>query len=73
MDNQKEFITLLAEMINRLGYQIIMEGVETEDQMKFIATTKCDLVQGYFVSRPMPMQEFKAFLLDYNSKAKPWK
>ncbi len=73
MDNQKEFITLLAEMINRLGYQIIMEGVETEEQMKFIATTKCDLVQGYFVSRPMPMQEFKAFLLDYNSKAKPWK
>ena len=61
------------DMVHKMQKKALMEGVETEEQMKFIATTKCDLVQGYFVSRPMPMQEFKAFLLDYNSKAKPWK
>ena len=73
MEKQEEFLLLLTEMINKLGYQIIMEGVETEEQMKFIASTKCDMVQGYFISRPMPMDEFKQFLQDYNAKAKPWK
>ena len=41
--------------------------------MKFIASTKCDMVQGYFISKPMPMDEFKQFLQDYNAKVKPWK
>lgn len=73
MEEQKEFLVLLTEMINKLGYQIIMEGVETLEQMQFIASTKCDMVQGYYVSKPMPMAEFKKFLKEYNSKAKPWK
>lgn len=73
MEEQEEFLMLLTEMVNKLGYKIIMEGVETKEQMDFIASTKCDMVQGYFISKPMPMDEFKKFLVEYNKTAKPWK
>ena len=40
----------------------VAEGVETHEQLKTLKDLGCQLVQGYYFSRPLPPQEFEAFL-----------
>ncbi|MCI2063026.1 MAG: EAL domain-containing protein [Eubacteriaceae bacterium] len=51
-----------------LGAQVIAEGAETEDQIKFLAETGCDLVQGYYFAKPMPEQDFLEYLEQFETK-----
>ena len=39
---------------HNLGLEVVAEGVETAEQMQYLADHDCDLVQGYFLSRPLP-------------------
>lgn len=44
-----------------LGYKVIAEGVETEDQERFLYENGCDVGQGYYFSKPLEEKEFVAF------------
>lgn len=46
------------DMINALGLTILAEGVETEEQAKHLQELGCDYLQGYFYSRPLPIEGF---------------
>ncbi|MGI6084422.1 MAG: EAL domain-containing protein [Acetivibrionales bacterium] len=50
--------SLLIESIvgigHRLGLSIVAEGVETEDQYIYLMERKCERIQGYFFSKPLP-------------------
>ena len=46
-----------------LAVPVIAEGVETEEQLHVLKALGCDLVQGYFFSKPVPSSEFEAFIL----------
>ena len=37
---------------------VIIEGVETKAQIDFLESIGCDLIQGYYFSRPVPEEEF---------------
>ncbi len=45
-----------------LGLSVIAEGVETEEQRAFLAASGCHVYQGYFFSRPLPLNEFSRLL-----------
>ena len=45
-----------------LGLQVIAEGVETHGQLDFLSTHGCHFCQGYLISRPLPQEQFDAFL-----------
>ena len=45
-----------------LGMTTTVEGVETAEQFDFVASERCDQVQGYLVSRPLPYLDFLNFL-----------
>ncbi len=45
-----------------LELPIIAEGVETAEQMFTLKTMGCDFIQGYYFSRPLPEEEFEAFI-----------
>jgi len=42
----------------------VCEGVETKQQVEFLRQVDCDLVQGYYYSRPVPMELFSQMLAD---------
>ena len=46
-----------------LELPIIAEGVETAEQMQTLKAMGCDIIQGYYFSRPLPVEEFEAFVL----------
>ena len=56
----------IAEMIvplgRRLGMQVLAEGVETQSQAKILLQLGCDEVQGYLYGKPMPFDDFAAWL-----------
>ena len=45
-----------------LNFKLIAEGVETQEQKDFMIENGCDLMQGYFFSRPLPAQELEKLL-----------
>ena len=56
---------LLAKSIDlgrSLGLKITVEGVETEEQYRFLKYTGCDDIQGYYFSKPLPKSEFEKLL-----------
>ena len=58
-----------ADVIKHLGYQIIAEGVETKRQAEMLKAAECDMAQGYYYARPMPVSEFNKFLQKQNTGA----
>lgn len=55
-------ISQVVEMAKKLGMRVVCEGVETESQADFLREIHCDMAQGYLYAKPMPLEEFEAFL-----------
>ncbi|MBQ2578596.1 MAG: EAL domain-containing protein [Lachnospiraceae bacterium] len=58
----------VVDMSKNLGLEIVVEGVETEEQFRIIREMSCDMTQGYFFSRPMPLQMFDELLVYEHEK-----
>jgi EAL domain-containing protein (putative c-di-GMP-specific phosphodiesterase class I) len=52
-----------------LGLTVVAEGVETESEWRLMASRGVDVVQGYFVARPMAAGEMEGWLGRWNSTA----
>lgn len=46
------------DMAKDLKLQVVAEGVETKEHVDFLRTSRCDIAQGYYFARPMPIEEF---------------
>ena len=55
-------IEIIIDIADFLKVPVIAEGVETEEQMTALRAMGCQLVQGYYFSRPVPGSEFEKFL-----------
>ncbi|MDX2505077.1 MAG: EAL domain-containing protein [Gammaproteobacteria bacterium] len=53
----------IVGMAHALGYTVVAEGVEEEEQVKVLDGIDCDLIQGYFFSRPVVPEEIPALAL----------
>ncbi len=45
-------------LAKKLGMEIVAEGIETREQVDFLAGQDCDLIQGFFFAKPLPVSEF---------------
>ena len=54
---------LIITMAHSLKLSVVAEGVETDEQRLFLQSKQCDIMQGYLVSRPLPVDEINNFLL----------
>ena len=57
---------LLGQYCNSEDEQIISEGVETQEQAAFLKINGCDFFQGFYFSRPVPLEKFDTVLKAYN-------
>ena len=58
-DKGRAVITTVVDLAKKLQMHVISEGVETLDQVEFLDEINCDMIQGYYFARPMPLPEFE--------------
>ena len=62
-------IELIIDIAKHLKVPVIAEGVETEEQYRELRGMGCDIVQGYYFSKPVPKEEFDRFIKEREYKA----
>ena len=63
MDSKSaEFIQILINLSKNLDKQSVFEGVETKEQRDFLKSINCDMIQGYFYSKPLVEKDYLEFL-----------
>ncbi len=66
-ESQQRGLDILESVLNMarlINVPVIMEGVETRDQVRFLVDMGCRYAQGYYYSRPMPVQEYENLIAD---------
>ena len=61
-----EFLQLLINMIKKLGFKVLAEGVETQEQVNMLTEAGCSYAQGYFYAKPMPVADFLKFIEEHD-------
>ena len=63
--NERDFhlVELIIDIARYLKVHVVAEGVETEAQLRLLKDAGCDLVQGYYFSRPLAADEFERVIL----------
>ena len=57
-----------THLIRHLGRNVLQEGVETREELNFVQEAGCNLVQGYYFSKPLPEQDFLSFVKSFNRR-----
>lgn len=61
-ERERTVVAGLIELGHRLGMTCVAEGIETESQLELLQRLHCDRLQGYYIGKPMPPEEyFKRF------------
>ena len=62
--NNKELrlVELMMDIARFIKVKVVAEGVENKEQYELLKKTGCDIVQGYYFSRPVPPAEFEKLI-----------
>ena len=59
----KDIIKMIINLAKMFNTTSVAEGVETEAQYLFLKESGCDVIQGYYLSKPLPLEEFESLLI----------
>lgn len=58
----RDIYRAIVSMAHILNLEVVAEGIETRAEFDFLHTIGCDVIQGYYFSRPLPADDFLALL-----------
>ena len=61
-ERDEELLKALVALGRVYNMKVTQEGVETEDQLEFVKSIGCDVVQGYYYSKPLLAYDFQDFI-----------
>jgi EAL domain-containing protein (putative c-di-GMP-specific phosphodiesterase class I) len=59
----------MISLARSLKLRVLAEGVETEEQAKFLRLLRCDEIQGFLIAQPMPFEEAISYLRGHSREA----
>ncbi|MFJ7973872.1 putative bifunctional diguanylate cyclase/phosphodiesterase [Psychrobacillus sp. NPDC096389] len=62
LQDKQAIVDSIILMAHRLHIKVVAEGVETKDQLKLLKEMGCDIIQGYYYSKPIPSSKLMDFL-----------
>jgi diguanylate cyclase (GGDEF)-like protein len=64
LENRADYQIIMSTiaMVKNLGLQVIAEGVETSAQLRSLTENDCDIIQGYYFSKPIPETKLMEFI-----------
>ena len=63
-DYEMNLLVHIIDMVHSLKLQLVVEGIETKDELDTIASLGPDFIQGYYYSRPLPAARFMEYVTD---------
>jgi sensor c-di-GMP phosphodiesterase-like protein len=60
-------VETIISLAKNLGMQVVAEGVENENQVKLLRDRDIDIFQGFFYSKPIPLQEYLVWHKGHNA------
>lgn len=64
-DDQKNIVKTIVDLAHSMNMIVVAEGVETEYQLDYLLNCRCDRIQGYIFSRPLPEDDVMQFLTQH--------
>jgi len=64
--DDKSIVNTIINMAKTLNFKTVAEGVETKEHSDLLAEMDCDILQGYYYSKPVPKEQFISFLKSCN-------
>ncbi|WP_313519287.1 bifunctional diguanylate cyclase/phosphodiesterase [Pseudomonas sp.] len=64
-------VRAMIDLAHNLGLEVVAEGVESAEQLALLARFGCDQVQGYLISRPLPLEQLSQLLSSNPRQASP--
>lgn len=62
-ERSKIILQVMVELVKKLDMQVIVEGVETREQLNLLKEYKCDAFQGYYLMRPTDIENFEKIVM----------
>lgn len=62
LDEKQAVVDAIIQMAHRLNMKVVAEGVEQAQQVDILRKMDCDIIQGFYYSKPLPMHELLDFL-----------
>ena len=69
-ERNSNIVRAIIDMSHHLGLKVVAEGVETETQAHLLSDMDCDIIQGYYIGKPMDEKRFRQFLMQLSSSEK---
>ena len=66
----RNMVATIVTIAHNLGMQVVAEGVETNQQLSFLSGLRCEQLQGYLYSKPLPENDFQKYLLSFQITSK---
>ena len=63
-EKDTHILEVVIEIANHLSVPVVAEGVETKEQVNVLRELGCNIVQGYYFSKPIPAEEFEKYLIE---------
>ena len=58
-------VKAIIALSKNLGFKTVAEGVETKEQNDYLKDNGCDIIQGYFYSKPLPVDKMEKYLISF--------
>ncbi|MEY8263104.1 MAG: EAL domain-containing protein, partial [Bermanella sp.] len=62
--NDMAITAAVIAMAHKLQLKVVAEGIETQAQLDFLKDNRCEYGQGYFIAKPMPVEQLEAYIGD---------
>ena len=63
-NHDTKIVEFIIDIAKYLEVPVIAEGVETKEQVESLKNLGCDIIQGYYFSKPIPANEFEKFIIE---------
>ena len=60
--DSQSYLKLIVDLAKNRNKNIVVEGVETKEQVNLLSLIECESIQGYYFSRPLPVSDFTELL-----------
>ncbi len=66
--SKETMVDTIISLAKKLNLTIVAEGVETQEQLEYLKEKECDVIQGYFYSKPIAEEAFKQFYTQHKPR-----